>query len=222
MVSKLSRFPSILKAPPCQERSQKTLRRVLAATSRLLERMHFEDITIGQILELSDVSAGSFYARFHRKEDVLPHLYAEYSADLAGRMAAYLDPRVWEGKELAERVQLLCKLAVENYRERRGLLRAVALLARSRPKQVAKSALRERDDQYRAAGALLLQCRVEIRHPEPERAVPAGLLLVLAACRDKILFAEAPHPTSVALDDDQLAKELARALYAYLTTKPVF
>jgi AcrR family transcriptional regulator len=197
------------------------MRRVLAATGRLLERMHFEDITIGQILELSDVSAGSFYARFHHKEDLLPHLYADYSADLAARMAAHLDPRRWEGKTLAERALLLCKLAVENYRQRRGLLRAVALLARSRPKQVAKSALRERDDQYRAAAKLLLQCQVEILHPQPDRAVPAGLLMVLAACRDKILFAEAPHPASVPLDDAQLATELARALYAYLTTKPV-
>jgi AcrR family transcriptional regulator len=206
----------ILKAPPRQPRSEATLRKVLGATNRLLERMHFEDITIGQILELSGVSAGSFYARFHSKEDVLPHLYAEYSADLAGRMAGHTDRSRWAGQPLAARVRGLTKMAVSAYRERRGLLRAVALLARSRPKQVAKSALRERDDQYRAAAALLLECRAEIRHPDPERAVQAGILMVLAACRDKVLFAEAPHPASVPLDDEQLSLELARALYAYL------
>lgn len=214
--------PRILKSAPRQERSEETLRRVLAATNRLLERMHFEDITISQILELSGVSAGSFYARFHSKEDVLPQLYAEYSAELATRTAALAAPARWADKSLAERIVGLTRLAVANYRERRGLLRAVALLARSRPKQVAKSALRERDDQYRAVAALLLECRAEIRHPEPERAVPAGILMALAACRDKILFAEAPHPASVALDGEQLALELARGLYAYLATRPVF
>jgi hypothetical protein len=98
----------------------------------------------------------------------------------------------------------------------------VALLARSRPRQVARSALRERDDQYRTMAALLLACAGEIRHPAPDRAVSAGLLFALAACRDKILFAEAPHPASVSLTDEQLADELARALHAYLTTPPAF
>lgn len=218
----MPRPPKTLKAAPRQERSEETLRAVLSATNRLLERMHFEDITIGQILELSDVSAGSFYARFRSKEDVLPHLYAEYSADLAQRMVGHVDPARWAGQKLAERIRGLMRLAVANYRERRGLLRAVALLARSRPKQVAKSALREREDQYRAAAALILECRREIRHPDPERAVPAGILMVLAACRDKVLFAEAPHPASVVLNDDELADELARALYAYLAHPPAF
>jgi AcrR family transcriptional regulator len=212
----------LLKSVPRQARSEATLRRVLAAANRLLERMHFEDITISQLLEVSGVSAGSFYARFHGKEDVLPLLYADYSADLAVRMAGHTDPARWEGQRLAMRVQAMTRMAVTAYRERRGLLRAVALLARSRPRQVAKSALREREDQYRAAAALLLECRAEIRHPDPELAVPAGILMVLAACRDKVLFAEAPHPASVPLDDEQLATELARSLYAYLTTPPAF
>jgi len=213
---------SHLKARPRQERSQETLARVLRATEHLLGRMHFEDITISQILELAGVSVGSFYARFHSKEDLLPHLYTAYSENLKLRTAAAANPEHWAGKKLAERIRTLLALAVATYREQHGLLRAVALLARSRPKQVAKSALRERDDQYRVMAALLLACRDEIRHPAPDRAVQTGLLFALAACRDKILFAEAPHPASVPLTDAQLADELARALHAYLTTLPPF
>ena len=211
-----------LKAAPRQERSQDTLARVLRATEHLLDRMHFEDITLGQILERADVSVGSFYARFHSKEDLLPHLYTAYSENLRRRAAAAAAPERWAGKNLAARIRALMHLAVAAYREERGLLRAVALLARSRPKQVAKSALRERDDQYRTMAALLLACAGEIRHPAPARAVATGLLFALAACRDKILFAEAPHPASVTLTDEQLADELARALHAYLTTPPAF
>lgn len=218
----MARLIQHLKSAPQQERSEETLQKVLRATEHLLGRMHFEDITIGQILELSDVSVGSFYARFHSKEDVLPHLYAAYSEKMKVRMAAASTPANWAGKKLAARIREMMHLAVAAYREERGLLRAVALLARSRPKQVAKSALRERDDQYRAMAALLLACAGEIHHPEPDRAVQTGLLFALAACRDKILFAEAPHPASVALTDEQLADELARALHAYLTTRPAF
>ena len=216
----MPRAAATLKARPRQARSHDTLRRLLAATERLLARQHFEDISIHQILALSGVSTGSFYARFHSKEDLLPHLYQEYSDDLRARLAAETDPTRFEALALAARIHVLVRRAVAAYRERRGLLRAVALLARSRPDAIAKSAVHERDDQYRAAAALLLACRREIRHPDPARAVSAGLLFVLAACRDKILFAEAPHPASVDLTDDQLAAELSHALTAYLTTKP--
>ena len=210
-----------LKARPRQARSHDTLRRLLAATEQLLADRHFEDLTIHQILAKSGVSTGSFYARFHSKEDLLPHLYADYSAALRARMAADTAPAKWRGLRLAARIRALVAQAVRAYRERRGLLRAVALLARSRPQAVAKSALRERDDQYRAAAALLLECRREIKHPEPAFAVSTGILFVLAACRDKILFAEAPHPASVKITDNQLAAELAHALHAYLTTLPI-
>lgn len=218
----MPRRPALLKSIPRQARSQETLRSLLRATEHLLERQHFEDITIAQILELSDVSTGSFYARFRSKDDLLPLLYTEYSADLATRWAGWLEPARWRGKRLAERIRELLRMAVANYRERRGLLRTVALLARSRPREVARSALRERDEQCQAAARLLLECRDEIRHPAPETAVAAGILFALAACRDKILFAEAPHPAAVPLDDRQLADELARALAAYLTTPPAF
>ena len=211
-----------LRARPRQERSLETLRLLLRATEQLLRQHHFEDISIHQILAKSGVSTGSFYARFRRKDDLLPHLYQEYSDELRKRMAGASDPARWRGRPLVERIQVLVRQAVAAYRERPGLLRAVALLARSRPRAVAKTALRERDDQYKAVAALLIECRAEIRHPDPAAAVQAGLLFVLAACRDKILFADAPHPASVDLNDEQLASELARALHAYLTTKPAF
>ena len=67
-------------------------------------------------------------------------------------MALDTDPMRYARLSLPQLIQALLTQAVRTYRERRGLLRAVALLARSRPHEVAKSALRERDEQYRAAG----------------------------------------------------------------------
>ena len=64
---------------------------------------------------------------------------------------------------------------------------------------------------------LLLACRDEIRHPDPPIAVSTGFFFVAAACRDKILFGESPHPASLVVSDHQLAAELSRALFAYLT-----
>lgn len=200
----------------------KALERILLATSRLLKKRHFEDIGITQILKESGVSASSFYSRFRSKDDVLPLLYADYSEAQKRESIARFDPARLRGLDLAGRIQVLTTEAVRVYREQRGLLRTVALLARSRPQAVSRGALRERSDQYEAASALLLECRDEIRHPTPVLAVRTGILMALATCRDKILFAEAPHPSSVDLTDDELSREVARALFAYLTTPPRF
>lgn len=208
-----------LKACPRQPRSEETLRALLDATTALLERHHFEDIGLSQILDAAGVSVGSFYARFHSKEDLLPHLYQLYSDGLRERTSRGFLPERWRGVNLAGRLQGLLAEAVASYRQHRGLLRTVALLARARPRLVSRSSLRERDGQYAAASALLLECRAEIRHPEPDLAVRTAILFALAACRDKILFAEAPHPASVNISDERLVTELTRAMHAYLTTQ---
>ncbi len=216
----MPRRASTLRARPRQARSAATLRRLLVATECLLAHRHFEDISIHEILAASKVSAGSFYARFRSKDDLLPHLYADYSDALRETMRAATAPHLWSELTLAARIRALVTRAVHAYRARPGLLRTVALLARSRPRAVAGTALRERDDQYRSAAALLLARRDEIFHPDPTLAVQTGLFFVLAACRDKILFADAPHPASLKITDDQLAAELAHALHAYLTAPP--
>jgi AcrR family transcriptional regulator len=205
-----------LKASPQQARSAGAMRRVLEATERLLGNTLFEDLSIHSILEEANVSVGSFYARFHRKEDLLPLLYADYSRELAKNMADWLAPERWRGVGLEDRIRRLLDLAVETYRARQGLLRTVALLARSRPGQVPEVARAERRDQYEAAERLLLECRSEIRHANPALAVRMAILFSLSACREKILFSEAPHPASVRVSDLRLAEELARAVHAYL------
>lgn len=209
-----------LRRPPLQARSEETLDRILRATEALLDRKPFEDIGISEILEKSGVSASSFYARFKSRDDLLPWVYARYS-DSERRLAAErFDPGRLANLDFAETIRLLTREAVATYRARRGLLRTVALLARSRPSAVSRGALRERAEQYAEAAGLLLRFRSEILHPDPELAVTTGILMILSLCREKVLFGDAPHPRSVDIDDDALGLEAARALHAYLTTRP--
>jgi len=60
--------------PAKQERSRQTLRRLLDATSTLLQNKSFDDISITEIVESADSSVGAFYARFKDKEGILEQL----------------------------------------------------------------------------------------------------------------------------------------------------
>ena len=67
--------------PPQQERSRRTLRRILSATERLLLKRPFEDIGVQEIVRAARTSVGSFYARFDDKAALLTALYERYDDD---------------------------------------------------------------------------------------------------------------------------------------------
>ena len=73
---------------PLQERSRRTLARVLAAGWSLLESEGPDGLTVAAITSKARTSVGSFYARFRGKEDLL-----RYMAEQALEEAA----TVWEG-----------------------------------------------------------------------------------------------------------------------------
>jgi AcrR family transcriptional regulator len=194
--------------------------RILEATEALLESRLFEDLPLADILRRADASVGAFYARFDGKEGLIPHLYQRYDTALHAAAGRFLDPDRWRGRSLSYRATRIVRLVARLYRRHRGLMRALVIHARTRPRvltpvqEVSRQALSD------SAAMLLLETRSEIRHPDPDLAARQGLFFVLAACRDKILFAEAPHPSLLPVDDQRLAAELSRALIAYLTFTP--
>jgi hypothetical protein len=62
---------------------------------------------------------------------------------------------------------------------------------------------------------LILSRRSEIRHPDPERAVLVGLMMIDGAAKEAVLFGEA-RPASLSVSDAFLVAELTRAICAHL------
>jgi len=60
----------------------------------------------------------------------------------------------------------------------------------------------------------------QIDHPQPERAVELAVYFAAAACRDRILFSEAPHAAATGGDDAELLDELERMVLGYLGVRP--
>lgn len=139
-----SRISSAFVRAPLQDRSRQTLGKIAEATEALLATRAFDDITVADIVKRARCSTGSFYARFAAKDDLLPYLYERYDADLNSRVqrrAAGID---WERLSPRETVELLVHHTVDMYLERRHLLRAVALYARTRPDDITVRVRRSR------------------------------------------------------------------------------
>lgn len=207
----------LLRAPK-QQRSQRTTDRVLDALESLLRERSFEEITIRMLLERAGTSTGSFYARFSGKQALLPVLYDRHDARL--HAAADTGPGdVAPAESLRAEVVRMTQSIVRRHRERRWFIRAVALHARTHPDLIPAEQRRRRAALHQKWHERLLRFRDEIGHPDPEGAVAFGFFMVVSTCREKIVFSDAPLATSVNLDDDALAEELARAFLVYLNVR---
>jgi len=70
----MSQTPELQVRAPLQERSRKTLSRILDAAWELLEKEGPEGLTVAGITRKARASVGSFYARFGGKEDLLGYM----------------------------------------------------------------------------------------------------------------------------------------------------
>jgi AcrR family transcriptional regulator len=202
--------------PPQQARSRATLYRFLEAAVALLGERRFEDATVAEIARRAGSSVGAFYARFTDKDALVGYLNQQLFDSGRASWDAFLDAERWRGRSVAEIVRAVVGRVVGKRREHRGLLRALALYARSQP---APGFLEHATALHRRVHArlraLLLARRKAIGHPDPGRAIAVGLMLVDSATRDAILFQEVgglPRRMS----DAALARELTAAWLAYL------
>jgi AcrR family transcriptional regulator len=206
--------------PAKQARSSQTLDRILLATRELLHEKEFEEITVAEIVQRARSSCGAFYARFPSKEALLPALYDAYSRSLPTEATVWSDPSTWGERSLTIRVAKMVRFVIRDYRATRPFMRPLALYARQNPQAISPENRHLSSEKHRAACAFLRECRDEITHPNPERAIDLIAYFIPAIGRDKILFGDAPHASSVQIEDIALEEELIRMALSYLCSTP--
>jgi len=202
--------------PPRQERSRRTLERILDALEALMETAAFEDVTVQQVVTRARVSVGSFYARFPTKEALLPALYDRWDREVRRRSVTERDHDLARRLGLERLTRRFVSRLVRRQRQRRWFMRSVALHARRHPEMITPAARRRRTELHREWCSVFLVHRERIRHPEPEQAVAMAMFVVVTAAREKVVFSDAPHAASFRLSDRKLVDELVRVFLAYL------
>jgi AcrR family transcriptional regulator len=204
--------------PPRQARSQETLDRLLDAAEALLEEKGFDDVGVAEIAQRAGSSVGSFYARFPDKAALLHALQERFADEGTATADDALDPARWQGAQIPEIVSAVVAFLVGIHRDRRGLLRALWLAQALRPEFRARATALSLHVSRRL-GALLLERRAEIAHPDPARAVAFGFWQVLASLRCAVLEPEEALAVR-RVSERALPAELARACLAYLGVRP--
>lgn len=203
---------------PRQERSQKTLERLLDAAETLIREGGLEAVTIPAVVERAGSSVGSFYARFADKDALLETLHVRACAQTVATADRLLDPKLWEGRTLEDVIEGTISVAVRLFGSRRSVIAAFQRALGAQPGYAMRRA-RNGVELGERALRLFLVHRERIGHPAPEVAIPMVLRVVTATLEQRNAFASA-GVREVDVDDDALAEELRRMVVAYLAIKP--
>ena len=158
--------------PPKQSRSRQTLERIVQAALEILEEQGHKALTVQTVVDRAQSSGGSFYARFSGKEDLLDYLGERLWDEALERWGGAIRSRNWSEIDLQDIAESSVSLLVEI-----GVSRAVYLRALDQAQGMNGVAYnRFRDRVLGDVGEILLTCRGEISHPEPDLAVRLGLL----------------------------------------------
>jgi len=202
------------KAPirPKQQRSRATLERLLAATESLLRHRNFSEITVADIVEKAASSVGAFYKRFSSKDALLPYLLARLQEQQLLAIRQFVADPVWQGVVLENRVREFCRILAQSYTGNRGLIRALVSRQFSDRSELPAEEISKARQIVDLIAGWLLECRAEIRHPEPDDAIRVGMFFTVTSLQVGILF----RPATRRFSDALLVAELTRALLAYL------
>ena len=204
--------------PPKQRRSHETLARLLKATRELLEEAVFEDLTVQQIATRAGCSVGTFYGRFKNKEAILPVLLEMHYDEMEQEMETVFRSEDWDDAPLSLRVDAVVGHLISTAKQQPGLIRTLVLRNYQRPTSIPTSIRAAAQRLLNGLYEFLLERRSEMNHPDAKTAVEVGLLMVVAALRERLILIGATQATTLSTSEVVFAAELKHALLSYLTT----
>jgi AcrR family transcriptional regulator len=196
---------------PQQARSRAALGRLLGAVEGTIAERGVANLTVQEVAGRAGLAVGTLYTRFPGK-DALLRAFTIAFFDRARRAAdTLLDDARWRRLPPRELVGGVVRALVKSYRAKRGLLRALHLYVRGHSDTAFQAQAAAFNAEFvRRLTVLLLQHREAMAHPEPERGVLLGFLMVDAAAKEAILFDDA-RPPDFRVSDDELIETLTRA-----------
>ncbi len=202
---------------PKQQRSRKTLTRLLRATIQTLEEHGLEGATIPRIAAAAGVAPASVYRRFRDRDA----LYRAALMDALEKSAAASRERLrldsFLDQTLEAVVGQLISVNMQQYRSQPGLMKALQRFIENDSDQdfrVNAMAISSRN--FERIIDLLLAFRGQIAHPSPRRAIIFGLLAMGTIIQVRASEQVSLWHELLPLSDHELEAELTNNFLAYL------
>ncbi len=202
---------------PKQERSRRTLEKLLGATAEMLEKHGLEGATIPRIAAQAGVSVGSVYRRFEDKDALFRATFLDLIERSVEVNKKNLRPETFAGMTLEAVAKALVRAMVRQFRTQPGLLGALQHFLQYHPDpDFRERALEMIAGNYGRIAGVLLIFRDRIRHSDPERAALFAILSAITVIQARTLENDSVWEKVAALDDRELEAEVTDLMVAYL------
>jgi AcrR family transcriptional regulator len=179
MSSSLARSAPIPRKPK-QARSRQSLQKMLDTAKVMLAEKGYSEFTLKELCKRSNVSIGSIYHRFESKQELVRRVQAEVLEAIEQEHAVLINRLRRRDLRLHELVPEVVSVYGGFLRRHAPILRVFMDIAPA-DRVIEEVGKRSHAQAMIDVRLLLLDCRDEIGHPDPERAVDACFNVIYAS-----------------------------------------
>ena len=203
---------------PKQGRSRQSFERIIEATIDLLRERSYDQITLAEICQLAGVSTGALYGRVTGKDELLRAVQVRFFERLDQAFTDEAQRISAQARGLAQVVPAVVAGLGNLLKENASVLRSFML--RGAVDEVIGAAGKKSAYANHAKFSRLVDaCKAEIRHPNPERAIEASMLLIYAT-QARFLGLDSFGGKGEARGWEELLEDLSDMMLAYLLFVP--
>ena len=190
---------------PLQQRSRKTLERVLNAFVELLAKKPFEEITMAELARRSRIAVTSIYARFENKQALVLAAHERHRDEMIREIDQLLDPVRWGAANLEVIIHQVMAGIITDRRARLPLLRAALLI---NDPEVYQRAAQISQHVSERMSILLAPHLPWLAANERERTIDFALRAATSVLQQRLVFGEI-EPGRFRLSETELSERLA-------------
>jgi AcrR family transcriptional regulator len=164
---------------PKQGRSRQSFERILEGTIDLLRERSYDQITLAEICERSGVSTGSLYGRVAGKDELLRAVQVLVLERMGEQFNSEAERIAKEAHGLAQVVPAVVASLGSILKDNASVLRSF-MLRSATDEAIEAAGKKSANDNHAKFMALIKGCAKEIRHPQPDRAINSGMMLIYA------------------------------------------
>lgn len=203
---------------PKQDRSRQSFERIIEATIDLCRERPYDQITLAEICQRAGVSTGALYGRVTGKDELLRAVQVQFLERLGEQFTAEAQRIAAQAHGLAEVVPAVVVGLGKLLKENASVLRAF-MLRGPVDEVIAVAGRQSADENHAKFIRLVAACTSEIRHPNPTRAIEAGMLLIYAT-QARFLGLDSIGGAGERVSWNQLLEDLSDMMLAYLLFVP--
>jgi len=179
MSSNLAKSASLSRKPK-QARSRKSLQTMLDTAKVMLAEKGYAEFTLQELSKQSNVSIGSIYHRFESKQELVRRVQVEVLEAIEQEHALLINRLRRRNLPLRELVPAVVSVYSDFLLRHAPILRVFMDIAPTDP-VIAEIGKKYHGQSMLDVKLLLLECRDEIKHPDPEHAVEASFKVIYAS-----------------------------------------